>query len=400
MQNVLLTAPYRFIPPKHGTAWTSIFKLILPFYLHRVWGIERVDIRGVELLKSSIDAGNGVLVAPNHCRPCDPMLISMLARAADAPFFIMASAHLFTVSRVQEWLLPRLGAFSIYREGLDRQALDVSMEILAETSRPLLIFAEGIVSRANDRLNVLQDGIGMIVKGALKRRMASGRPGGVAVHAVAIRYFFNGDTMKAVLPVLESIEARLTWLPRPELSVEDRVRRIGAALLTLKELEYLGAPQGGTLPERIERVIDAMLVPLESEWIKGAQKGGVIARVKRLRSAIFPDILKGELDEPEKERRWRQLAMCYYAQALSLYPSDYITPDSPPEHLLETVERFEEDLTDVARVHRPMRAVIEVCPALTLPASEEGMKRTGEIVPDLETKLSERIEALKACRSA
>lgn len=375
-----------------------MFSMVIPLYLRKVWGLHDVEVRGADQIRQSLRNGDGVLVAPNHCRPCDPMLMGMVARATDTPFFIMASAHLFTLSRFQGWLLPRLGAYSIYREGLDRQALDISMEVLAEAVRPLLVFPEGIVSRANDQLNVLQDGIGTIVKGALKRRIAAGRNGGIVIHPVAIRYFYQGDVEKAVLPVLQSIEERLTWLPKRELSVDERVRKIGDALLCLKELEYLGAPQTGSFPERTERLVDAMLGPLEVEWLKGAQRGGVINRVKRLRSAILPEIIKGELSEEEKDRRWHQLAMCYYAQAISLYPANYLTADAPPEHLLETVERFEEDLTDLARIHAPMRAVIEVCPGLRLPADEDGLKRTGEIVPALERDLAAHIESLKSAR--
>jgi len=37
----------------------------------------------------------------------------------------MASWHLFKQSAAQTWLLRRAGAFSVYREGMDRDALKV-----------------------------------------------------------------------------------------------------------------------------------------------------------------------------------------------------------------------------------------------------------------------------------
>jgi hypothetical protein len=90
----------------------------------------------------------------------------------------------------------------------------------------------------------------------------------------------------------------------------------------------------------------------------------VPSRVKSLRSAILPQMVNGELAEAERARRWRQLADLYLAQQLFLYPPEYF--DSPPtrEQLLETVERFEEDLTDVARIHRPFHVVVEVGEAI------------------------------------
>ena len=52
----------------------------------------------------------------------------------------------------------------------------------------------------------------------------------------------------------------------------------------------------------------------------------------------------------ERERRWRDLAACYYAQQLSHYPRDYILREKNlPERVVETVERFEEDFTDHMR---------------------------------------------------
>jgi hypothetical protein len=52
------------------------------------------------------------------------------------------------------------------------------------------------------------------------------------------------------------------------------------------------------------------------------------------------------------------------AQQLAFYPPGYLADNPTPERLLETVERFEEDLTDIARIHTPVRAVVEVGEAI------------------------------------
>ncbi|MFN8390573.1 MAG: 1-acyl-sn-glycerol-3-phosphate acyltransferase [Bdellovibrionota bacterium] len=395
MQDILLNKPYEFVPPKTGDFWCRVFDFLLPTYLRKTFGIQKVECRGVEHLRDSLKAGRGVLLTPNHCRPSDPMLLGMLARDAQCHLFIMASAHLFYQGRFQRWLLPNLGAFSIYREGLDRAALDMAMQILQEGRRPLVLFPEGVVSRANDRLGSLMDGISTIVRGAAKRRLAANQQSGIAVHPVAIRYFYHGNVADAVAPVLTEIEQRLTWLKTDHLTLKERLEKIGRALLCLKEVELFDAPQQGSIPERIERLVDASLAPLEVEWLKGKQTGGVVARVKKLRAAILPDVIKGELDEKERERRWRQLTLLYYTQAISFYPPDYVTDDSPPEHILETVERFEEDLTDVARVYSPMSAVIEVAPPLVVGTSPDEPKKGTDIMPYVDTHLRRMMEELK-----
>jgi hypothetical protein len=87
--------------------------------------------------------------------------------------------------------------------------------------------------------------------------------------------------------------------------------------------------------------------------------------------AILPEMVKGELSEPERDRRWRQLADVYLAQALSLYRPDYIASNPTPERMLETVERFEEDLTDRVRPY-PLKVVGEVGPAIEVSPDRGG----------------------------
>jgi len=373
MQNIVIDQPYRFVPPRRGRFWYALFGLWLPRYLNRSHGIESVECRGVEHLRRSLDAGHGILLTSNHCRPCDPMTLGMLSLAVRRPFYMMASWHLFRQSRFQTWLLPRIGAFSVYREGLDREALKTAVGILNEAERPLLLFPEGVVSRTNDRLNNLMEGTAFIAHTAAKQRATATPPGQVVIHPVVVRYLFRGDLEAALTPVIEEIEARFSWRPPPGCRLRERINRVGEALLCLKELEYLGQPQTGDVPERLGRLINCLLQPLEKEWLKGEGDGDVVARVKKLRMAILPDLISGEIDEAERARRWRELADLDLAQQLSCYPPDYIRSRPTAERLLETVERFEEDLTDRTRIHQPLHAIIEVGEALPVsPVRERG----------------------------
>ena len=180
--------------------------------------------------------------------------------------------------------------------------------------------------------------------------------------------------------------------------------------MSLKEIEYLGQAQPGTIGERLEGFIDRLLEPLEMEWlgerVAGQEEGekgrkgegergrsapltlspplpfsaspclappSVTLRVKKLRSAVLPDMVQGDLPEAERARRWGQLADMYLAQQLALYPPDYLTAHPTPERLLETVERYEEDLTDVCRTHYPVRVTVTVGDAIPVnPGRERG----------------------------
>ncbi len=82
-------------------------------------------------------------------------------------------------------------------------------------------------------------------------------------------------------------------------------------------------------------------------------------------------MIAGNLPEEERSSRWRQLADLYLAQQIALYPPDYIASKVTPERILETVERFEEDLTDKVRVHSPFRAVVTIDKPLEVSAEKE-----------------------------
>ena len=152
MNSVVSDKPYVPVLPYRGTLWPRALNLYFARYVRRRYGLQSVEIVGVEKLRTSIAAGHGVLIAPNHCRDEDPFVLSSLARAAGRPFFVVASAHLFMESKVRAFLLRRAGAFSIYREGMDKQAVQTSIEIVETAERPLVIFPEGHISRTNDRL--------------------------------------------------------------------------------------------------------------------------------------------------------------------------------------------------------------------------------------------------------
>jgi 1-acyl-sn-glycerol-3-phosphate acyltransferase len=367
MQNVVVAEPYRFVPPHRGGFWPWLFGKLLVRRKLRDFGVEQVEFKGLERLQASFAAGHGVMLTPNHCRPCDPFVILALLAGEGRSAYSMASWHLFKQSWMQTWFLRHAGVFSLYREGLDRDSLRLAFELLAEAKRPLVLFPEGVITRANDRLVNLMEGTSFIARNAAKLR---GDKGQVVVHPVAIRYLHEGDTTASITAVLTDIEHRLSWRPRPDLSIGDRLAKVGEALLALKELEHLGAPQTGLIADRLDRLIDHLLVPLEQQWLKGKREVGVVARVKSLRIAIVPELAGGELDEVERVKRWKHLEDCYLAQQLSLYPRGYLD-ESTPERLLETVERFDEDLTDDARIHRPMRAVVEVGEAIPVSAQRE-----------------------------
>ncbi len=385
MQNIVIDKPYTFIPPRVSRFWLWVARQMAAGQLLKDFGIAGVECRGAENLRASLAAGNGVMLVGNHCRPCDPLVMDTLAREVGRPFHTIASWHVFMESRIKRFLLPRIGAFSVYREGMDRESLKSSVKTLVDGKYPLVIFAEGMISRSNDHLLNFMEGPAFMARTAAKQR-ADGK---VVIHPVFIRYFFEGDLEAAVTPVVAAIENRLSWQPQTPLPLLDRIAKVGLALLALKEIEHLQAPQTGSIRERLARLIDHLLEPLENQWSAGRHDGDPMARVKRLRTAILPDLVGSELPEAERAARWRHLADLYLVQQLWCYPSDYIAHPTA-ERILETVERYEEDLTDIARAHPPLRAVITVGEGIAVEATRDRSKAVDPVT----LEVRERMEIL------
>src|SRR4051794_14321134 len=223
MNSVVSDKPYVPVPPYRGTLWPRALNLYFPRYLRRHYGTVKIEIVGAEKLRASIAAGHGILITPNHCRDEDPFILSALASEVGQPFFVVASAHLFMGAKLQSFLLRRAGAFSIYREGMDKQAVQTSIEILETAERPLVIFPEGPISRTNDRLTPMLEGTALIARQAAKKRAKENKK--VVVHPVAVRYSFPFDVDSAVARMLDEIEARLTWRPSRGLPLHERFKK-------------------------------------------------------------------------------------------------------------------------------------------------------------------------------
>jgi hypothetical protein len=400
MQRVVIDEPYKFVPPVYSEWWPWMLRFILRPYLRKAFGIHSVECRHVERLRASLAAGHSIMLAPNHCRMSDPVVLGVLGMEADCHLFAMASWHVFKQSRFQTFMTRRMGAFSLLREGHDRQAIETAIEILISRRRPLIVFPEGAISRHNDLIEEMMDGPSFIGRQVAKRLKKEGKPGEVVIHPVATRYAFQGDVAKAIGPDLDALEAGLSWQPQRHLPLVDRITKIGQALLSLKEIEFLGGARNGNIYERAEKLVDELLSRLETDWQIKDSSGSPTMRVKRLRSAIVPDMMAGRVSEEERARRWRDLAAAYYAQNISHYPRDYILREKNlPERVVETVERLQEDFTDVMRIHEPFHAVIQVGEAIFVGTERKRDELGDPIMAEVRHQLQTMINEMAAERT-
>jgi hypothetical protein len=118
--------------------------------------------------------------------------------------------------------------------------------------------------------------------------------------------------------------------------------------------------------------------------------------VKNLRSAILPQLIAGNGTEADKQQYRKELAACYYVQQMSHYPRNYVRQSAKniPEHILETVERFEEDFTDKVRVHGPLHAVVQVGEAIEVGSKRDRGAESDPVMDQLRTRLQDMLTKL------
>lgn len=390
MQRIVIDEPYQFVPPIRKKFWSLAMRPILPWYLRKSWGIHSVECQGLEHLQASVAAGHGIMLTPNHCRPCDPLVLGWLVREMALPLYAMASWHLFKQSRFQTWMIRRMGAFSLYREGTDRQALNTAIDILDRAERPLIIFAEGGITRNNDRLYPLLDGTELIARAAARQR-AKRNAGQVVLHPTVVHYAFCGNLEQTLQPVLERIEQRLAWQPQVDLPLRERVEKLGEGLLTSREVEYFGRAQTGSKTERTRALMERVLQPLERQWAGGDHDGTPMTRVKRLRTALVNRLLEKDLTADEREECWRHVADAYLALQLSYYTPPGSSREWNTNQILEMVERFEEDLYDEASIHGPLHVTLAIEEAIQVEPkrSRDGDPMMQQLAETLQRMLDE-----------
>jgi 1-acyl-sn-glycerol-3-phosphate acyltransferase len=394
--NLITDKPYQFVPPHRGHAWPWLIQRLrlVDRYLALHDGVVDSECRHLERFTDSIQAGDAILLAPNHCRYSDPLVLCWPARAANIHLFAMASWHLFAESRLQSFAIQKMGGFSIFREGTDRQSLDTAIQILTDAERPLILFPEGTTNRTNDVLQPLLDGVAFIARTAARRR-AKQHSGRVVIIPVAIKYLFQGDIQQWGAKAAARLEAGLGWRPLDDEPLLVRILRIAEALLAIHEVRYLGGASQRPLGERRDALVEHLLGEAESQFgLMPELRLGPLGRIRQVRSAISGEILKA----PTADRR-RKLYHCIdameIAQQLYSYPDRYLLQAPTTDtQLLETLERMQEGLLGKPDFPGPLKAVIEFAEPIPVPAEKQPRDEHDPLLLQLRISLTETLNAL------
>ena len=340
--------PYLFVPPQPQRFWMRVSSAFNRFYhfpqtLHRITGVRIEDPHGLrDRLKR--DGCGRILFLPNHSRHCDPQVMTEAFRQLGATSCFMAAYELFHRGKLAAWLLPRIGVFSVDREGSDTKALRAAGAVLREGPHALTIFPEGNVYLMNDTVTPFLEGAAFTAL-RVQKDLEDGR---VLVVPVSIKYSLVHDRREAVRRKLEWLGSEAGVGLRREANLRDELARIGLSLLG-RILERQGFDVVAASAEETERhvreVPRRIIQGLEETlgW-KPGQTDDLVGRIRKVRSAIHQARTGGN-PLPEGVDPAACARDAILAQRVLTYKPTYIRENPSLDRFAETVEKIVEDWT-------------------------------------------------------
>lgn len=374
--------PYHFMPPRYSRAFRPFLHLLVRLSQRYEYKVTQTTIEGAEALASLVRDGQSVLVAPNHADHADPGLMLTVGRQYGfAPHF-MAAREGFEKSAVHRWVLQRAGAFSINREGADLAAIKMAIQVLQEGRFPLVIFPEGEIYHHMEELDELNDGVASIALRAATK-LPEGRRGFVVPASIRLKHDPSVETCFS--DRLSILEQRVLLKPRLHDTAVQRIFRLGAALLAVKEEEYLGAAQQGTLTERIQHLRSSIMKNVETAHGMDNAALSFPKRIKLIRARIRKELTEGETepDARRKEALYDQLDDIFVVHQLYSYPRTYLLGEPSVDRIAETIFKLEEDMLGKARYLGRRQAEIRFAEPIDLQAflAERGLNAKSGIEP-------------------
>lgn len=336
--------PYRDYPPKDIALWRSLLgwynrKRFLP----RNKRIAELNVHGVETLAQATRPGDRLVLMPNHPTHADAAITLEACRRAGRTTQMMAAYDVFLRSKVDAFVMQRLGAFSVDREGSDPRAMKTALSVLEAGKHALVVFPEGNVYLENDRVTPLSEGAAFL---ALRAAHQLKKPGHrVLAVPISIKVTHLHDCKPLVVERLQKLAKAVdVELPGGVTPIE-AMRLIGVVLLHRNlSLRGLDTPEADDFHTLISHAGGVVMDKLEAKLrITPKQNNTLIERVRKARQVIHevrtdPD----RIADHAAATTWADEAML--ALRLASYSDSYAASHPTLDRIEETSEKLAEDL--------------------------------------------------------
>lgn len=351
-----------------------------------------VEVRGLENLQKCLDQQHGIMITPNHSCHADPSALYWVADQMKIPFYFMAASQIFMKANWLRLLILRHhGCFSVNREGTDIRAFKQAVDIVRNQLHPLVIFPEGEIYHINKRVTPFLDGPSAIALNACKQ---AERP--VSVVPCGIRYQYIDNPMEELLELMDRLEEQLLWRPKRNLILRKRIYQFAEAILGLKEKQYMGNTQQGTLPDRIQALAEYILQALEKKCGITKPAATLPERVKACRRNSIQNTEDDTLSDALHLSAEIDLDDLFVVTQLFSYPGTYVSKKPSIEDIAEVLDKFEEDILKepTASIRATRRAIIAFGEPIPIEREKGGKNQVHALTEQLENSVQALLDGI------
>ncbi|HUX22823.1 MAG TPA: hypothetical protein VMW69_16425 [Spirochaetia bacterium] len=340
--------PLRYVPPRFGRRLFRLVATIYPLYLRFGLNIRRVEVEGIESLVEHYrlfqEKKIRLIIAFRHPHVDDGAIMAWLlgGMVRDAarrearrekkhklmrpPFgyFVYDRGAPLWAGAFIGWILPRMGAISVFRGKLDSHGLEEIRSVLLNADQPLAIAPEGAVSYSERYAAPLETGVAHFSFWCVRDLLASMRTEQVIILPITPSYRHGRDAAKGLRKIADFLERECGLAPSPEKPLPERLRVAADALFRMTELFYKrfypttsrsitieplsaavdgsGGCPGSSFTtgdaERVKAVVEAALASAERQ-LGLPSTGEAIPRVRRIEQACWDRIYREDIAEIE-----------------------------------------------------------------------------------------------------
>lgn len=388
--------PPRYWEPKMTPWIVKLWRPLINRELRRGQKITHIDVQGIEHAQAALRDNCGVMVTPNHSFHYDSYVMIETAHRVGQPFHFLSAWQVFAMSKpFEQQVLQWHGCFSINREAADLKAFKQAVDIVANSPQPLVVFPEGDIYHSNDRVTPFRDGAAAIAMSAAKK---SDRK--VVCIPAALKCFYVKDPSAELTQVMTRLEERMNWRPRTDWSLDKRILSYADGLLTVKEVEYIGKQQNGTIPERIQGLANHVLAKHEQAYGVTSNGGIVPERVKEVRRAVIKRLEEPEIKEEVRRPLIDAMDDLFFVVQLFSYPGNYLSEKPTLERTAETLDKFEEDVLqqDFPGIRGERHAVVRFGPPIEIPKERSARDAVQQLTDQLEKSVQKLLDEINSER--
>jgi len=363
--------PFTFYPPLNSRWVTRLAQRLVLGDMRRKSKVTEVEVVGDGLARLERLRGERCLVTPSHCGGFEPHVLMYLSKLLGTEFNYLAALELFEQSRVQRWMLQRLGVYSILRGTVDRPSFAMTRQLLADGKRWLVIFPEGESIMQGSTVMPFQQGVFQLAFKAYEDALKADADASLFCIPMAIKYVYRQDMHGEIDTSLARLEVSLAIAADTSVASRyARMRRAAEAILAANERAHQVQPsKSAALGERIDGLKLKVVARMENQLdVTPRPEETLLDRVRALFNAVDRIVFEGAAASDYEQRlsaERRQAARDMYddlwrlLRFVAIYDG-YVRESMTVERFLDVLGLMESEVFGERRMWGPRRALVEV----------------------------------------